>query len=91
VRLRDTEMRRIAAAIVARLERAGAMRITGSRDALEARIVAVFRANVRAEEDLEAEAARFAEAHGRELVGMDRHKVLQLVKERLAKERGFTL
>ncbi len=84
-------MRRIAAAIVARLEKAGLMRVTGGRDALEQRIVAAFVANVRAEEDLDAEAARFAEAHGRELVGMDRHKVLQLVKERLAKERGFTL
>lgn len=67
------------------------MRLTGSRDTLEQRIVTAFKANLRAEEDIEAEAARFAESHSRELVGMDRHKVLQLVKERIAKERGFTL
>ncbi len=84
-------MRRVASNIVARLEKAGLIRVTGRRDALEQRIVAAFKANMRAEEDLEAEAARFAESHSRELVGMDRHKVLQLVKDRIAKERGFTL
>jgi hypothetical protein len=84
-------MRRVASNIVARLEKAGLMRVTGGRDALEQRIVAAFKANMRAEEDIEAEAARFAESHSRELVGMDRHKVLQLVKDRIAKERGFTL
>ena len=40
---------------------------------------------------IEAEAAPFAESHSRELVGMDRHKILQMVKERIAKEKGFTL
>jgi hypothetical protein len=91
MKLREPEMRRIAAAVVERVEKAGLMRVTGKRAALEARIVAAFRADLRTEEDIEAEAVRFAESHSRELVGMDRHKVLQLVKERLAKERGFTL
>ena len=91
MRLREGELKRVASLVVARLEKAGAMRITGSRDALEQRIIASFRANIRAEEEIAAEANRFAESHSRELVGMDRHKVLQLVKERIAKERGFTL
>ncbi|TMA78746.1 MAG: DUF507 family protein [Deltaproteobacteria bacterium] len=91
MRLREPEMRRIAAALVSRLEKAGLMHVTAGRDALEQRIVAAFKANVRAEEDIEAEAQRFAESHSRELVGMDRHRILQLVKERIAKERGFTL
>ena len=84
-------MRRIAAALVSRLEKAALMRVTAGRDALEQRIIAAFKANVRAEDDIEAEAQRFAESHSRELVGMDRHRILQLVKERIAKERGFTL
>ncbi len=84
-------MRRIASTIVTRLEKAGAMRLVGTRDALEQRIVAAFKANVRAEEEIEAAAVSFADSHRREMVGMDRHKVLQLVKERIAKERGFTL
>lgn len=84
-------MQRIATSILTRLEKAGVLRIVSNRAAIEQRIVAAFRSNIRAEEDIEAEAARFAESHSRELVGMDRHKVLQLVKERIAKERGFTL
>jgi hypothetical protein len=91
MKLRDGEMQRIATSVLARLEKAGLMRITGQRAAIEQRIVAGLRANIRAEEEIEAEAARFAESHSRELVGMDRHKVLQLVKERIAKEKGFTL
>ena len=84
-------MRRIASAIVTRLEKAGVMRLSGVRDALEQRIIAAFKANLRAEEEIELAAERFAESHSRELVGMDRYKILQMVKERIAKERGFTL
>ena len=91
MKLRESEMGRMAVAILERVEKAGLMRVTGKRADLEARVVAAFRANLRAEEEIEAEAARFAESHSRELVGMDRYKVLQLVKERIAKERGFTL
>ncbi len=91
MKLRDGEMQRIATSVLGRLEKAGLLRIVTKRATVEQRIVAAIRANIRAEEDIEAEAARFAESHSRELVGMDRHKVLQLVKERLAKERGFTL
>ena len=91
MKLRDGEMQRIATSVLTRLEKAGLLRVTGQRALIEQRIVAGLRANIRAEEDIEVEAARFAESHSRELVGMDRHKVLQLVKERIAKERGFTL
>lgn len=91
MKLRDGEMQRIATSILNRLEKAGLLRIVSNRPAVEQRIVTAIRGNIRAEEDLEAEAVRFAESHSRELVGMDRHKVLQLVKERIAKERGFTL
>ena len=91
MKLRDGEMLRIAGSILTRLEKANLLRITSNRAAIEQRIVAAFRANIRAEEEIEAEASRFADSHAREMVGMDRHKVLQLVKERIAKEKGFTL
>jgi hypothetical protein len=91
VRLKDAEMQRIATAIVDRLEKAAMMRSTTAKADLVKRIVGAFRANIRAEEEIEAEAEKFADAHKREMVGMDRHRVLQLVKERIAKERGFTL
>jgi hypothetical protein len=91
MKLRDGEMQRITTSVLTRLEKAGLLRIASNRTAVEQRIVAALRANIRAEEEIEAEAARFADSHSRDLVGMDRHKVLQLVKERIAKERGFTL
>jgi hypothetical protein len=91
MKLRDGEMQRIATSVLTRLEKAGLLRIVSNRGAIEQRIIAAFRANIRAEEDIEAEAARFADSHSRELVGMDRHKILQMVKERIAKEKGFTL
>lgn len=91
MKLRDGEMQRIATSILNRLEKAGLLRIVSNRSAVEQRIMTAIRGNIRAEEDIESEAVRFAESHSRELVGMDRHKVLQLVKERIAKERGFTL
>ena len=91
MKLREPEMHRIAAAVLDRLEKAGLLRVTGNRKDVALRLAAALRANVRDEEEIEAEAARFAETHSRELVGMDRYKVLQLVKERIAKERGFTL
>lgn len=91
MRLREAETRRIAAAILDRLEKADLVRIATGRADLETRIAAALLANVRAEAEIEAEAERFAESHSREMVGMDRHKVIQLVKERIARERGFTL
>jgi hypothetical protein len=92
MKLREPEMRRIAAATIARLEKAAFLRVQNAdRSAAELRIVDALRANIRAEEEIEAEAERFAQSHSREMVGMDRYKMLQLVKTRIAKERGFTL
>ena len=91
MKLRDGEMQRIATSILSRLEKANLGKITSNRAALEQRIAAAIRGNIREEEEIEAEANRFADSHAREMVGMDRHKVLQLVKERIAKEKGFTL
>ena len=91
VRLRDQDMQRIASAVLDRLEKGRLLHVTGKRADVEQRIVAALRKNMRTEEEIEAEAERFANAHSRELVGMDRHRVLQLVRDRIAKERGFTL
>jgi hypothetical protein len=92
MKLREQEVRALATAILARLEKSQVMRIPGGQRAdLEERIAKAIRGNLRAEEEIEAEAERFATSHSREMVGMDRHRVLQLVKERIAKEKGFTL
>jgi hypothetical protein len=47
--------------------------------------------NLQAEQALEDEAERLAAQHARDMVGMDQRKVVQGIKTRLAKERGFTL
>jgi hypothetical protein len=47
--------------------------------------------NLQAEQALEDEAEELAARHSRNMVGMDQRKVMQGIKTRLAKERGFTL
>ena len=41
--------------------------------------------------ELEEEAERLAESHARKMVGMDQRRVIQGIKERLARERNFAL
>ncbi|MGE0681366.1 MAG: DUF507 family protein [Candidatus Binatia bacterium] len=55
------------------------------------KLVAAFLENFRQEEELEKEAERLAEEHIRKAPGVDRHKVTQLIKQRLAEERLFVL
>jgi hypothetical protein len=46
---------------------------------------------MRAEEELELEAERIAQKLGRQALGMDQRKIIDGIKQRLAKERGFSL
>jgi hypothetical protein len=62
----------------------------GKQAAVEKVAVALIE-NFRQEEALEQEAERLAETHLRTTPGLDRHKVVQLIKQRLAEERRFVL
>ena len=55
------------------------------------KLVAAFLENFRQEEELEKEAERLADEHIRKAPGVDRYKVTQLIKQRLAEERRFVL
>jgi hypothetical protein len=55
------------------------------------KLVTAFLENFRQEEELEREAERLADEHIRKAPGVDRHKVTQLIKQRLAEERRFAL
>lgn len=55
------------------------------------KLVTAFLENFRQEEELEREAERLADEHIRKAPGVDRHKVTQLIKQRLAEERRFVL
>jgi hypothetical protein len=84
-------LRRIADALVAELLKNDLIELGGTREALRDRIFAVLLRNFTEESKLEEEAEAFADSHRREMAGMDRSKVVTLVKQRLAKERGFVL
>jgi hypothetical protein len=61
------------------------------KSALIERVSRLLLENLQAEQALEEEAEGLAARHSRDMVGMDHRKVVQGIKARLAKERGFTL
>lgn len=58
---------------------------------LAERIARLIIDNLRAEQELEEEAERAATKLGRQALGMDQRKLIEGIKARLAKERGFIL
>ena len=62
-----------------------------SQKQLTARVGRLLIENLRAEELLEAEAEAVAQKLGRQADGMDLRRLVDGIKARLAKERGFTL
>lgn len=85
------ELERIARAIVEALKKQGFVKPRVADDAIARRIVQLIQASIDGEAALEREAERFAETHARDLVGMDRRKIVLGIKARLAKERNFPL
>ncbi|OFV83992.1 MAG: hypothetical protein A2W26_09110 [Acidobacteria bacterium RBG_16_64_8] len=62
----------------------------GEKD-LAARVNRIVVDNLKAEQALEEEAERLADQHARRMTGMDQRKIIEGIKARLAKERGFPL
>jgi hypothetical protein len=91
MRVRESELQALAAAIVEALLKQGFVRAKAERAALQQCIVELMAQNLEEERELEEEAERLAQSHARKLVGMDHHKIIQGIKERLARERGFSL
>jgi hypothetical protein len=87
----DAHLRRIAQDLAAELLKGGLLELHGDPAALRERFFAVLQRDFAEEAALEREADAFADAHRREMTGMDRGKVVDLIKQRLAKERGFIL
>jgi len=73
------------------LSEKGLVRLRAEKKTVVEKLVAAFLGNFRQEEELEKEAERLAEEHIRKAPGVDRHKVVQLIKQRLAEERRFVL
>jgi len=91
MRVREGELQVIAAAVVGGLLKQGFIHPKQEVAVLQRRIVELLVENLEAEDELEREAERLAQSHARQMVGMDQRRIIQGIKERLARERGFSL
>lgn len=91
MRVREGELQSLAATVVDTLLKQGFTHPQADAAALQRRIVELIVENLEEEQALDDEAERLAQTHARQMAGMDQRKVVQGIKERLARERGFTL
>ncbi len=91
MRQAEAACRHVAQTLVAALSEKELLRLRASKQAAIDKVAAALLDNFRQEEALEKEAERLAESHLRTAQELDRHKVIQLIKRRLAEERKFVL
>lgn len=91
MRMRESELQILAAAIVDGLLKQGFVHPKRAAAVLQQRVVELIAHNLEEERGLEEEAERLAASHARQMVGMDQRRVILGIKERLARERGFSL
>ncbi len=91
MRVREGEIQSVASAIVDALLKQGFVHFKGDPSVVQVRIVELIAQTVDGEQALEEEAERLAGSHARQMVGMDQRRVIQGIKERLARERNFPL
>jgi len=91
MRLRAAEIEQLAAAITTALVAHEFVHVKAPPAVITQRIAALITRNFDEERALEDEAERLAAAHARQMVGMDHRKIVQGIKDRLARERGFSL
>jgi hypothetical protein len=91
MRINDGELHRLADFVVRALVKQGLVHLKVGEKQVVERVVRVLLDNLRAEEEIEREAEQLADKLGRQVLEMDRHKIVNGIKARLAKERGFTL
>ena len=89
----NASCRHVAELLVASLCEKNLVRISQEkRAAVIAKVAAALLDNFHQEEAIEKEAERLAEEHLRKAPpGMDRHRVVQMIKQRLAEEKRFSL
>jgi hypothetical protein len=91
MRYSESLCRHAAQALVEALNEKGLVRLRVEQARIAEKLFAALIENFRQEESLEKEAERMAEEHLKKAPGVDRHKVTQMIKQRLAEERRFTL
>mgnify|MGYP001103853676 CR=1 FL=1 len=92
MRFSDNQIRRLAETVLTELLERGGARLKAERGVVQARIEAIVRANLTQEEDLDRQAEKLLEAHLRSAPpGVDRQKLLAMIKKKLAEEKGVPL
>jgi len=91
--LKDEQIGRLAEKVLGDLERAGLVTAKQGRGALLAAIKSAIAADLKVEEALERDAEALLEQTLRAMGGdgIDRHKMLRMIKDKLAKERKIVL
>jgi len=91
VRIPDVAINRLAEDVVRALVQPGFIKPKVAEKQIIARIARLLLDNLNAEQALEEEAEKLAVKLGRQSLGMDQRKLMEGIKARLAKERGFAL
>ncbi len=95
MRLKDEQIARLAEKILADLTSANLIQLKKERGAVLAGIKAVVAADIQGESALEKDAENLLEqtlrAMGHGAADIDRHKMLRMIKEKLARERKIVL
>jgi len=91
MRISEAELSRLSEAVVRAIVSGGFVIPKVDEKVLVARVIRLLLDDFRAEETLELEAEEMARKLGRQALGMDQRKIVEGIKARLAKERGFTL
>ena len=92
--LKDEQIARLAERVLGGLERAELIQAKQGRSALLAAMKAAVSADLKVEEALERDAEELLEQTLRGIgggEGIDRHKMLRMIKDKLAKERKIVL
>jgi hypothetical protein len=97
VRISPQQLQSLGRAIVDALVRADLVELGGGNEAAGRAVTDRFEAYFKARAALEGEAERLAEEHLRSAGGrsgsggLDRHRVVEMIKEKLAAQRNFPL
>ncbi|NIQ94788.1 MAG: DUF507 family protein [Desulfuromonadales bacterium] len=92
MRLTDKQIDRIADSLLSALLKEGGATLKSQRGEVIARIGGVIRENLKREEALDREARTLLEAHLKNAGGdVDEHKLLVMIKKKLAEEKDFPL
>jgi hypothetical protein len=91
MRVSEGRVVHLAEDIAAALSKLECVRVIAKEQTVSNRIARVILDSFKTEEAIEQEAESLARKHARETAGMDQRKIIEGIKARLAKERGFPL